>query len=81
MNRISQQMLHEFEELPDELQREVIDFVEFLKTKRQKQKLYDGQQVLALLQDGRQQHLFADIKDPAAWQQEIRTDRPLPGRD
>jgi hypothetical protein len=81
MNQISQQMLHEFEELPDELQKEVIDFVAFLKTKRQKQKLYDGKQLLALLQEGRKQHLFADIKDPAAWQKEIRIDRPLPGRD
>ena len=24
---------------------------------------------------------FADIADPAAWQREIRQDRPLPGRD
>lgn len=24
---------------------------------------------------------FADIVDPAAWQREIRQDRPLPGRD
>lgn len=23
---------------------------------------------------------YKDIKDPAAWQQEIRKDRPLPGR-
>jgi antitoxin component of MazEF toxin-antitoxin module len=26
-------------------------------------------------------HAFADIKDPVAWQREIRKDRPLPGRD
>ncbi len=24
---------------------------------------------------------YADIKDPAAWQKEIRQDRPVPGRD
>ncbi|MGY6278247.1 hypothetical protein [Methylomonas sp. MgM2] len=24
---------------------------------------------------------FADIVDPAAWQRDIRQDRPLPGRD
>ncbi len=24
---------------------------------------------------------FADIKDPVAWQREIRQDRPLPGRE
>lgn len=24
---------------------------------------------------------YADIKDPVAWQREIRKDRPLPGRD
>jgi hypothetical protein len=26
-------------------------------------------------------HAFADISDPAAWQREIRKDRPLPGRE
>lgn len=26
-------------------------------------------------------HAFSDIKDPGAWQREIRKDRPLPGRD
>ncbi len=25
--------------------------------------------------------VFADIKDPVAWQRQIRKDRPLPGRD
>lgn len=24
---------------------------------------------------------FSDIPDPAAWQREVRKDRPLPGRD
>ena len=25
-------------------------------------------------------HAYSDIKDPVAWQREIRKDRPLPGR-
>jgi len=69
------------EVLPDDRQREVIDFIQFLKSKRQRQKPYDGKQLLSLFKEGRQYHLFSDIKDPAAWQKEIRIDRPLPGRD
>jgi len=81
MSRLSEQMLSEFEELPDNMQREVIDFVHFLKSKRQKQKPYNGQELLALLKEGRQHNLFTEINDPAAWQKEIRADRPLPGRE
>jgi len=81
MSRLSEQMLTEFEELPDNMQREVIDFVQFLKSKRQKQEPYNGQQLLTLLKEGRQHNLFAGIKDPVAWQKEIRADRPLPGRE
>lgn len=81
MTQISQQMLNEFEELAPDLQREVIDFVQFLKTKQKKLKPYDGQQVLELLHEGRQQKLFPDITDAAAWQKGIRVDRLLPGRD
>jgi len=81
MNQLSEQILYEVENLPEDMQREVIDFVQFLKAKRQEQKPYDSQQILSLLQEGRQQNLFASIDDPVAWQKDIRTDRPLPGRD
>jgi antitoxin component of MazEF toxin-antitoxin module len=36
------------------------------------------QEVIRQLQDI---GAYRDIKDPAAWQREIRKDRPLPGRD
>lgn len=36
------------------------------------------QKILAELQANR---AFKDIKDPVAWQREIRKDRPLPGRE
>ena len=81
MNQLSEQILYEVEDLPEDMQREVIDFVQFLKAKRQKQKPYDSQQILTLLQEGRRHNLFAGIDDPVAWQKDIRTDRPLPGRD
>lgn len=81
MNQLSEQILYEVEDLPDDMQREVIDFVQFLKAKRQKQKPYDSQQILALLQEGRRHNLFTGIAVPVAWQKDIRTDRPLPGRD
>ena len=35
------------------------------------------QEVLRQLQDT---DVYKDIKDPVAWQREIRKDRPLPGR-
>lgn len=80
MSQLSEQILYEVEDLSEDLQREVIDFVQFLKIKRQKQKSYDNQQIMTLLQEGRQKGLFADIDDPSAWQTEIRADRPLPNR-
>ncbi len=81
MNQLSEQILYEVEDLPEDMQREVIDFVQFLKAKSQKQKPYDSQRILSLLQEGRQQNLFASIYGPVAWQKDIRADRPLPGRD
>ena len=39
------------------------------------------QKVLRLLNELAASHAFSDIEDPSAWQQEIRTDRPLPDRN
>jgi hypothetical protein len=35
----------------------------------------------AALEEIRKLNPYRDITDPLAWQQEIREDRPLPGRD
>jgi len=40
-----------------------------------------GQRMAKALEQLAASNAFADIKDPVAWQREIRKDRPLPGRD
>lgn len=63
MSLAGQQLLQEFEELPIELQHEVIDFMHFVKSRRVKSSALDSHQLLALLQEGWQQGLFASIAD------------------
>ena len=33
------------------------------------------------MEEASKNNVFADIEDPAAWQNEIRKDRSLPGRE
>jgi hypothetical protein len=40
-----------------------------------------GQRMAKALERLAASNAFADIKDPVAWQREVRKDRPLPGRD
>jgi hypothetical protein len=40
-----------------------------------------GKRMAEILEQGAKLGLFKDIQDPAAWQREIRRDRPLPGRE
>ena len=40
-----------------------------------------GRRMANALQRLATSNAFADIKDPVAWQRELRKDRPLPGRD
>ena len=40
-----------------------------------------GQRMAKALERLAAANTFAHIKDPVAWQREIRKDRPLPGRD
>ena len=40
-----------------------------------------GRRMRAALEKLSRLNAFAEIKDPVAWQREIRKDRPLPGRD
>jgi antitoxin component of MazEF toxin-antitoxin module len=41
----------------------------------------DRQRIAELFGQLQQSHAYHDIKDPIAWQKELRRDRPLPGRD
>ncbi|PKM37069.1 MAG: hypothetical protein CVV06_07770 [Gammaproteobacteria bacterium HGW-Gammaproteobacteria-10] len=68
------------------MQQEVLHFVEFLKLKTLPQQeksdnVPTGTKLARLMEEAATKNLFADIKDPAAWQREIRKDRPLPGRE
>jgi len=39
-----------------------------------------GQRMAAALERLAEIHALADVRDPVAWQNEVRQDRPLPGR-
>ena len=87
MSAISQQILKDVESLPEQFQAEALDFVQFLKKKiSQKKESYqseepNGTKLAKLMAEASKKNLFSDIKDPVAWQREIRKDRPLPGRE
>ncbi|MGR9108432.1 MAG: hypothetical protein ACU843_16050 [Gammaproteobacteria bacterium] len=87
MNKTTQLIIEEVADLPPELQEETLDFVRFLKTKRRpvapqmSEQEPNGTKLALLMAEAAKKNLFADIKDPAAWQREIRKDRPLPGRE
>lgn len=73
--------------LSPELQHEALDFIEFLKTKAEKTRPSGQSQSNRMKIAGLFERIaargtaFSDIKDPVAWQREIRMDRPLPGRE
>ena len=88
MSAITQQFLEDMENLPSEMQEEALDFVRFLKTKQVKIKTVapsaeaNGAKVAEIMAElAARGTAFQDIKDPVAWQREIRQDRPLPGRE
>ena len=39
------------------------------------------QRIVEILEKIAANNVFADISDPVEWQQDLRQDRPLPGRD
>ena len=89
MNNLSQQLVHDIETLPLAMQEEVHHFVEFLKLKAKQpaeaaandNKEPNGTKLAHLMEEVAERGTaFREIEDPAAWQREIRKDRPLPGR-
>ncbi len=85
MNALTKQLIYEVETLPPSMQQEVFHFVEFLKLKMaqspQREEVCEdeptGTKLARLMEEAATKNLFAEIKDPAAWQREIRQDRPL----
>lgn len=45
------------------------------------QKKQDKEKIQKIIRELQALRPYRDIKDPVAWQREIRKDRPLPGRD
>ncbi len=85
----AQALLHEaIDQLhPDDVD-QVLDFVSHLNIKRKirqsETKKAEEERVAAIksaLRSLQKSGAFSDIKDPVAWQREIRKDRPLPGRE
>jgi hypothetical protein len=88
MSLIICQIIEELECLPPQMQEEALDFVRFLHNKSTQADLKphdkepNGKKVSEIMMEiAARGTAFRDIKDPAAWQREIRKDRPLPGRD
>ena len=88
MNPITRQILEDVEKLPLQMQEEALDFVRSLTDKQRLLDLADpdrepnGTKLAKLMAEvAARGTAFRDIKDPAAWQREIRKDRPLPGRE
>lgn len=88
MTILTQQILDNVQDLPPEMQQEALNFIQFLKSKlahtetTQAVKETNGKQVVEIMTKMAERgSAFRDIKDPVAWQQEIRKDRVLPGRE
>ncbi len=82
MNTITQKILQDLELLPEAMQSETLDFVQFLKMKLEQNKTTvtietksNGQEVADILEEASKRNLFTEIEDPAAWQREIRKEQ------
>ena len=69
------------------MQTEILDFIKFLKTKTEvinapKRPVFlNKTAMIEVLEEASKQNLFAEIDDPIAWQNEVRKDRILLGRE
>jgi len=82
-----EQIQKDIAELPSDKQKEVIDFILFLRQRQQSaitppapdEKRAQG--IKKSLQKLAKMRLFADIDHSVDWQRNLRQDRPLPGRE
>ncbi len=91
MSALTQQLFEEIESLPQPLKQEALQYIEYLKTKacdypEATTDHHDGEprstKLVRLMEEIAQRGTaFCEIEDPAAWQREIREDKPLPGRE
>jgi hypothetical protein len=88
MNDLTQKILDNLEELPEAMQSETLNFIQFLKNKLNRSKEAplescepNGQAIAKIFERIAARQSLQHIKDPSSWQREARKDRPLPGRD
>lgn len=87
MTAITQKIIENLGTLPPDMQEETLNFVQFLKEKllnskqKQKKNELNTAKLAQLMEEASKKNLFADIKNPAEWQREIRKERSLPGRE
>ncbi len=94
MNTLQQQLLDDLATLPESMQAEALNFVQFLKTRLERSgqpqiaaansphtHQPNGAAIVRIMERMAARNALSGIKDPSAWQREIRKDRPLPGRD
>ena len=87
MNNLTQKILDNLEELPEAMQSETLNFVQFLKNKLDRSKEAqlessepNGQAIAKIFERIAARQSLQHIRDPSSWQREARKDRPLPGR-
>jgi hypothetical protein len=87
MSTLTEEIFNDLNQLPIEMQTQALDFIRFLKAKLAKNRMQplelspNGSLIAQMLEQAAQKNLFSHINDPAAWQREIRQDRPLVGRE
>ena len=86
MSLTTQQIHEKIEILPEQMQEETLDFINFLQNKLKNSVLEthetepNGSRLAELMAEASTKDLFSHIEDPSAWQREIRKDRSLPNR-
>jgi hypothetical protein len=81
---LMEQIEKQLTRLPPEKQNEVLDFIMFLQQRIQDPSASNeaerSKRIKTAFQTLAELNTFADISDPVSWQQQIRQDRQLPGR-
>ena len=86
MSLTIQQIHEQIEVLPEQMQEETLDFINFLQNKLKnnmpepQETELNGTKLADLMAEASAKNLFSHIEDPVAWQQEVRKDRALPNR-
>jgi hypothetical protein len=83
MSALTKEVLESLTDLPLDMQQEALSFVRLLKRQitQVDTPTHNGQGVAEIMARMAKRGTAFKQVDPVAWQQEVRRDRPLPGRD